>query len=61
MKIAVVFGLVATLLASSVTAQERFLLAAEDDWYPYSAKSGDVICQDSCHVVQAASFTFIFS
>ena len=54
MKIAVVFGLVATLLASSVTAQERFLLAAEDDWYPYSAKSGEQAVGRSVEIVKAA-------
>ena len=46
--------LTAWLLASPVAAQEKVLLAAEDDWYPYSAKNGAVAEGRSVDIVTAA-------
>lgn len=47
----VVFTLIAH---SSLAASEQVLLAAEDDWYPYSAKVGELIEGRSVDIIKAA-------
>ncbi|MBU1436788.1 MAG: transporter substrate-binding domain-containing protein [Gammaproteobacteria bacterium] len=42
------------ILNSSVAAQEQILLAAEDAWYPYSAKIGREVKGRSVDIVKAA-------
>lgn len=39
---------------SSLAAPEHILLAAEDDWYPYSAKVGELLEGRSVDIVKAA-------
>jgi polar amino acid transport system substrate-binding protein len=42
------------ILNSSLAAQEQILLAAEDNWYPYSAKVGREVKGRSVDIVKAA-------
>ena len=50
----IVAVLVGMLLTASVAAQEKILLAAEDDWYPYSARIGQQLEGRSVDIVKAA-------
>ena len=46
--------ILALLASSSLCAQEQFRLAAEDDWFPYSVKSGNEAQGRSVEIVRAA-------
>jgi polar amino acid transport system substrate-binding protein len=54
MKRLIVFCALLLLLTTQAVAQETILLAAEDDWYPYSAKKGSRVEGRSVDIVQAA-------
>jgi polar amino acid transport system substrate-binding protein len=54
MKRAIVLCGVLLLLMTQTVAQEKVLLAAEDNWYPYSAKKGSRAEGRSVDIVQAA-------
>lgn len=48
------FFVFALTVHSSLAAPEQVLLAAEDDWYPYSAKVGELVEGRSVDIVKAA-------
>ena len=48
------FLVFALTVHSSLAAPEKVLLAAEDDWYPYSAKVGELVEGRSVDIVKAA-------
>jgi polar amino acid transport system substrate-binding protein len=54
MRSAFVLGLIGLLLSASVIAKQKVVLAAEDDWHPYSALRGDQVQGRSVDIVRAA-------
>lgn len=54
MKSTIAFFVFALIMHSSLAAPEQILLAAEDDWYPYSAKVGNTVEGRSVDIIKAA-------
>ena len=54
MKRIVIFVFLVSLMSGLVAAQEKVSLAAEDDWYPYSARRGTQAAGRSVDIVKAA-------